>query len=512
MLLPLNSQTMSVASEPLTESSDTSTHDFSIVVQNARAAQESWESLALETRVRHLRAIGRTVLRRAEEIASVLHEETGKPATEALFTEVLPVGGVADYWTQQIEQLLEPSVAELGPVVFPRKLCRTERIPHGVVAIITPYSSPFMLPLRHAIPAILAGNAVVLKPSHCCPRTADLIASLFTDTLPPHLVTVLRGGADTAQELIAKGVDAVCFTGSSKAGREVAVACARDFVPCSLEIGGKNPAIVLGDARIERTARGLVWAAFSNAGQSSASVERVFVVRSIADKLIDRVVAVTKTLQPSVDYGPVLVDERVEMVASHLSEAIDSGAEILTGGVPEQGSRLLAPTVVRITGNETSFTRLLIEETFGPVLPIVVVDDAEQAIEMANALPSGLAASVWTKRTRLGRVIARRLRAGVVTINNHGFTTAMAALPWASVGRSGNAIVHSPLALDSYTRPKLTLIDRNRRSRELWWHPYDRTLRRVAVQFARMVSGGFFGRIGAFFNLLWLVPKRWFGR
>jgi acyl-CoA reductase-like NAD-dependent aldehyde dehydrogenase len=501
---------MALISHAPRETGEAPEQDLSDVITRARAAQGKWAALGLDERTHRIRALGPKTLARAEEIARTLREETGKPETEALAAEVLPVADIADYWTHQIEQLLEPADIELDPIAYPRKSGRIERVPHGLLALITPYSFPFVLPLRHMIPALLAGNAILFKPSDRTPLTANLVASLFADVLPPDLLTVLVGGADVGRALVRAGVDAVCFTGSVTSGRDVAVACARDFVPCSLELGGKNPAIVLDDAPIERTAQGIVWAAFANAGQSSASIERVYVARPIADKLTERIVAITKTLRPEIDYGPLAVDERMEIVTHQLSEAVKQGAEVLTGGAPEAtGSRLFPPTVVRLADHDATLLR---EETFGPVLPIVAVDDAEQAIERANALPQGLTASVWTSHPRKGQTLARRIRAGVVTINNHGFTASLPAAPWSGVGHSGNAIVHGPFALEGYTRPKLTLTDGCRRSRELWWYPYDDTFRRLLLQTARMRSGGWFGRIAAFFCLLVLLPKRWLGR
>jgi len=359
------------------------------------------------------------------------------------------------------------------------------------------------------IPALLAGNAVILKPSHRCQKTAAMITALLTEHLPPHLFAVVDGTADAACELMSSGIDAVCFVGSEEAGRDVAAACARNFIPCSLEIGGKNSAIVLDDAPIERTARGIVWSAFCNAGQSSASIQRVFVVRSIADDIVNRIVAVTRTLRPGVDYGPIVVEERIDRVSKQLAQAVENGAEILIGGMPEPGSNLFPLTVVSVPNSDTSLVR---DETFGPVLPIVPVDSAEQALEEVNRLGAGLAVSVWTGRTRSGRDLARRLRAGVVTVGNHGFTAAIPALPWASVGQSGSAVVHSPLAMTSYTRPKVTVIDRSKKSKELWWHPYDATLRKILLSSAMLRAGGMWKRTAAFFCLLVLIPKRWFGR
>lgn len=495
---------------PLAESPNHADPTLAEVVARARKAQASWAALEVGERAHRMRALAPRALARAEDIARTIHGETGKPEVEALLAEVLSIADLVDHWTHRIESLLEPSEFELDPLTFPSKSGRTERVPRGIIALITPWNYPVIIPMRHLIPALLSGNAVIFKPSKLTPETASLIASLFEGILPTDLLTIVQGGADVGEALIRAGVDAVAFTGSLEAGRKVAVACAQDITPCSLELGGKDAAIVLGDANIERTARGIVWGAFNNAGQNCASIERVYVVRTIADKLIERIVAITKSLRADQDYGPVTTQTQLEIVSRQLAEAIDHGADVLTGGPPTDDSRLFSPTVLRV---EDESVELLHKETFGPILPIVVVDDEDQAIERANDTPYGLTVSLWTRRHGKAHTLAGRLRAGVVTINTHGFTAALPMAPWSGVGHSGHGVVNSAFALDGYTRPRFVLTDRRRAVRELWWYPYDDTLRRLALQMARMRGGaGLFGRMAAFFALLLLLPRRLFGK
>jgi acyl-CoA reductase-like NAD-dependent aldehyde dehydrogenase len=309
--------------------------------------------------------------------------------------------------------------------------------------------------------------------------------------------------------LIDAGIDVCVFTGSVATGRKIAVQCAERLIPCSLELGGKDAAIVLADANLERAARGLLWGAFTNAGQSCASIERVYVERPIADKLIERVVALAKELRPGVDTAVITTERQCGIVRRHLEQAIASGAEVLTGGAPEEGSLAFPPTVVKLTHEDTP---LLTDETFGPILPIVVVDTEEQAIERANASRFGLTTSIWTKRINHAHTIARRLRSGVVTINNHGFTAALPDAPWTGTGESGFGITNSPHALGELTRPRFVLEDRSSAKRELWWYPYTPVLRTIAFAMARARGGaGFFGRIAAVFQLIAALPKRLLG-
>lgn len=490
-------------------SDDTTTPIHDVIVR-AREAQRAWADLSASERAARLRPLGARALARADQIAREVQEETGKPATEALLAEVLSVADLADYWTRHVENLLEPESLEVDPLLFPGKSGRVERAPRGVIAVITPYNFPVVIPLRHIIPALLSGNAVVFKPSDVAPRSAALVLSLFENLLPANLLQLVEGGPEAGQAIFDAGVDAVSFTGSVRTGRKVAVACAERLVPCSLELGGNDAAIVLADAPLERTARGIVWGAFNNAGQNCASVERVYVVREAADALVQRVVALTRSLQPGRDFGPMTTQKQCDAAAKQLADAVQRGAEILVGGAPEPGSRQFPPTVLRL---DDPTVDLLRAETFAPILPIVVVENEQRAIELANDVAQGLTASVWTRRTGRGRALARQLRAGVITVNNHGFTAALPSAPWSGVGDSGYGVTNGPFALEGYTRPRLVLTDRRRSSRELWWFPYSDTLERLALQMARMRGGaGFFGRIAAFFALLVLLPKRLLGK
>jgi acyl-CoA reductase-like NAD-dependent aldehyde dehydrogenase len=478
-------------------------------VERARSAQKKWAELSARDRASAIGKVKRRLLSRAEEIATLVRLECGKPIEEAALAEVLPNADLIDYWRSSIEELLEATTVELDALAYPGKLGRIYREPRGVVGLITPWNYPVAIPLRTIVPALLAGNAVVFKPSEITPRSGALVASLFDGLLPEGLLQIVQGGGDVGAALIAGGIDVCVFTGSVATGRKIAVMCAERLIPCSLELGGKDAAVVLRDASLERTARGLVWGAFTNAGQSCASIERVYVERPIADALIARVVELAKELRPGVDTAVLTTERQCAIVRRHLEEAVASGAEVLTGGAPEAGSLAFQPTIVKLTGEDTP---LLVEETFGPIMPIVVVESEDEAIERANQTRFGLTTSLWTRRVNHAHELARRLRSGVVTINNHGFTAALPDAPWTGTGESGFGITNSPHALGELTRPRFVLEDRSRAKRELWWYPYTPVLRTIAFAMARARGGaGFFGRIAAVFKLITAIPKRLFG-
>lgn len=476
------------------------------MLARARAAQTLWSDLPLYERVSAISKVRRNALADAMGVAQLLRQETGKPIEEALTAEVLAIADLLDYWVASIEAQLEPTDVLPDPMFFPSKRGRVERAPRGVIAVITPWNFPLAIPLRTIVPALMAGNAVIFKPSEHAPHVGALIASWFEPVLPPGLLQVVQGGAEAASRIIEGGVDAVCFTGGAESGRKVAVACAQRLVPCSLELGGKDAAIVLADARLERTARGIAWGAFNNSGQNCASIERVYVDKRIADAFLARLVAVTSQLRPGVDFGTMTTRAQFEAARAKLDEALAQGGQLLVGGSPTGESLSFPPTIVRAPNDTCS---LMTEETFGPVLSVVLVDSVQQAISSVNSSRFGLTASIWSKSVGKAQRLARQLRTGVVTINNHGFTAALAMAPWSGTKDSGYGVTNGPLALDFLTRPFFVLADKSTSSRELWWHPYTPTLRSAGVALAKARGGaGFFGRIAAILALILLLPKR----
>ena len=454
-------------------------------IAQAKAAQPAWAALGPRERARRLAPVKNYLLDRAEAIAECVHVEVGKPRVEGLLGEVLPSADVIDYWVRWIGELLLPSEVELDPLAYPGKRGSTFREARGIVGLITPYNFPVALPLRTIVPALLCGNAVVFKPSEVTPRSGDLIAELFRGALPDGILSVVQGAGDVGAALCSADVDLVVFTGSVSSGRKVAHACAERLIPCALELGGKDAAIVLADANLERAANGIVWGGMMNAGQNCASVERVYVEESVAAAFTRQVCALVASLRSRVDVGSLATPAQREIVSRHVNDARASGSEIVCGGPGIGEAPYYPPTVVRVSGDDSALMR---DETFGPVLPIAVVAGAEEAIARANASRFGLTASVWTRDLRKARRIARQLRAGVVTINNHGFTGALPAAPWSGYGESGWGITNSPLALDALTRPRFVLIDRSRARRELWWYPYTAALEAIAMAMATIRS------------------------
>jgi acyl-CoA reductase-like NAD-dependent aldehyde dehydrogenase len=459
--------------------------DIPAVLSAAREAQANWAAVPLDERIRIVAQVKSRILDRAEEFARCVEREVGKPDVETLLGEVLPTADGVDYWCEHIEELLGSRELELDTRIYPHKNGVTTREPRGVVALLCPWNFPVALPLRTLVPALLAGNAVIFKPSEVSPRSGQLVFDLFERLLPKNVLQIVQGGSATGAALSAMDVDLVCFTGSVEAGKKVALACAERLALCALELGGKDAAIVLADANLDRAANGVVWGALMNAGQNCASIERVYVEASVAPAFTAKVAEIVLGLRMGVDVGPLTTKAQQATVDSHVSRARAEGARILAGGQVLERGYGYAPTVLTVTSDATPLMR---DETFGPVVPIAVVQTVEEAIARINASRYGLTASVWTKNVRHGLAIGKKLRVGTITINNHAFTGALPGAPWSGYGDSGYGITSSPLALDALTRPRFTLVDRNRAKREMWWFPYTSTLRTIALSLAILRS------------------------
>jgi acyl-CoA reductase-like NAD-dependent aldehyde dehydrogenase len=488
--------------------------DVASIVAKAHSAQALWSEVPLAKRVKAVEKVRRRVLARAEEIAKLIRSETGKPEVEALLGEVLPTADVVAYWAEHVLEELEPYEAEIDTFSYPKKRGWIHREPRGVIALITPWNFPFALPLRTIVPALMAGNAVVLKPSEITPRTGKLIAELFSDLVQDGLVALVQGGGAVGERVVSANVDFVTFTGSTRTGRKVAHACADRLIPCTVELGGNDAAIVLADADLDRAANGIVWGAMMNAGQNCGSVERVYVDKPVAEELTKKIVAAASALRFGEDIGPLTTVAQRTIVERHVAEATAAGAKVLAGGerIEQEASNEretsgYRPTVVALDSEETP---LMADETFGPVVPILAVDGVEEAVRRANASRYGLTASLWTTNVRDAERIARRLRAGVVTINNHAFTGAVPSMPWGGVGESGWGVTGSHFALDHFTRPRLVLVDRSQAVREMWWFPYSPTLKRLALALASVRGGAssLVDRLRSVFAVILALPKR----
>jgi acyl-CoA reductase-like NAD-dependent aldehyde dehydrogenase len=491
----------------------TSPDDVRTLVRAAREAQAAHAARDVEDRARMLLALRDAVMARGEALVAAVTAETGKPEAEAWLHEVLPTADLARFWATEGPQLLATHEPEMDALNYPGKRAVVERVARGVVALITPWNFPAAIPLRTLFPALLAGDAVAWKPSEHTPRVAVLLGEALREVYGPDLVPVLQGGGEVGAALVKGSVDAVVFTGSVATGKKVAHAAADALVPVSLELGGKDAAVVLDDADVERAARGILWGAMANAGQNCAAVERVFATPAVAAGLATRLAELAAGLVPGRDFGPLTTDAQLATVERHVGGAREAGWEVLAGGQRlDRPGRWYAPTVLAApAGVELDGAAAMVEETFGPVVPVVQVPDEEAAIGAANASSFGLTASVWTRNLARGEQVARRIEAGVVVVNNHAFTGAIPSLPWTGVKASGYGVTNSAHALDVLTRPRAVVVDARRAKRELWWHPYTPALVRIGQSMTtlRHRGAGWVAKARALVALVGAFLKRW---
>ncbi|MGH2946938.1 MAG: aldehyde dehydrogenase family protein [Solirubrobacteraceae bacterium] len=446
------------------------------MAERARAAQPAWEALGFEGRGRVLRRAQKWLVDNAERVTETIVSECGKTYEDAQ-NEVAYGAMALGFWAKHAPEYLgDEKVRSASPFVIGRKLIVRYR-PIGVVGVIGPWNYPLVNSFGDCIPALAAGNGVVLKPSHVTPLTSLLLADCMRECgLPENVFQVAVGGAGTGSALV-DAADMIMFTGSTDTGRKVMEQAARTLTPVALELGGKDPMIVLADADIERAANAAAFYSMQNGGQTCISVERVYVEAPIHDRFVSRVaekVAALRLGPPegpgSVDVGAMTFPGQLDIVRRHVEQAREAGARILTGGHVREGSgHFYEPTV--IAGADHSMTAMT-EETFGPTLPIMKVADAEEAIRMANDSPYGLGASVWTKDLARGEQIARRIESGFACVNDANLNYYALELPMGGWKQSGLGTRHGAGGIRKYTRQQAIVIARVAMKREPHMFPY----------------------------------------
>jgi acyl-CoA reductase-like NAD-dependent aldehyde dehydrogenase len=459
------------------------------IFARARRAQAKWAAQPLGARCALLRRVREALFARRQEVAGVITREVGKPRVEALFADVLVALDSATYYADHAVEMLRAERVPHRNLAVKAKSGWLRYEPYGVIGLISPWNYPLAIPMGQIVPAVVAGNAVVLKPSELTPWCGALIGELFAQAgFPRDLVQVVQGGGPVGAALVEAGPDKVIFTGSVATGKKVAEACARRLIPSVLELGGKDAMIVLADADLEIASSAAVWGGFTNCGQACLSVERIYVEQGIAKRFIERCVAKTRLLKlgpgsdPDTEVGPMIRPQQVDRVEEQLRDAIARGARVLTGGRrrPDLGPFYFEPTVVVDVDHSM---RIMREETFGPVLAVRSVADAEEAVSLANDSPFGLSASVWTHDARRGQRIAAKLRAGSVMVNDVASYFAIPEAPHGGCGASGWGRTHSRLGLMEMVQVKYIDVDRLPRRPKSWWYGYDERLGKAADRF-----------------------------
>ena len=443
-------------------------------VARAREAQARWAALDFAARARVLRRVRDAFVDGKERIADVVSAETGKPPHDVFTNELFIVCDGIGFWSRRASRYLADEKAR--PHLMKSKRAYTSYHPHGVIGIIGPWNFPFSLTIGEAIPALMAGNAVVLKPSEVTPGSARVGCELAEAAgLPAGLLQTVFGYGDTGQHLI-ELADMICFTGSVATGRKVAERCGQLLKPVTLELGGKDPMIVLGDADLERASSACVYGGLVNAGQVCISVERVYVEAPVYDAFVGKVVDKVRQVRQGppdagvVEVGSMTFPPQIEKVERHVQDAVARGARVLAGGKrrPDLPGLFFEPTVLVDVTHDMDIMR---DETFGPVIPIMRVRDEEEAIRLANDSRYGLDASVWTRDAARGARIARRIQSGAVCVNDVMVNFAVTEVPMGGIKESGVGHRHGPDGIRKYCVKQAVVIDRFGMNSEINWWP-----------------------------------------
>lgn len=492
-----------------------SPEEIKAAVERGRKAFEVWRNLDFGARARVLLAARDAFVRRKEELIQLICLENGKPRVEAL-VEVTYVCDIITFYARNGRKFLRRR--KITPHLLRTKKVSVHYEPRGVIGMITPWNFPLILTIGEAIPALLAGNAVVIKPSEWTPLSArlggEIIREALIDAGLPEDVLQIVFGFGPAGGAIVDTADMIAFTGSVKTGKMIAERAASRLVPVALELGGKDPMVVLRDADIERAANAAVWGAFMNSGQVCISVERVYVDEAIADDFTRRVVEKTRKLRQGTDFDQRSTDNRidvgamtyprqVETVEDHIRDAVEKGAKVAAGGKRNAGlpGRYFEPTVLTDVNHSM---KVMTEETFGPILPIMKVKGAEEALRLANDSIYGLNASVWTRNSAEGEAIASRVEAGITCVNDVVMGFGITDAPSGGIKESGIGKRHGHEGIQRFCHEQVIVTDRFNMKREVVWYPYSAGTERML---SRVVGLLFSSRLSAKLGSLFKSQK-----
>jgi acyl-CoA reductase-like NAD-dependent aldehyde dehydrogenase len=466
--------------------------DVEAVADRLRAAQPSWQRLGVQGRSRWLGKWRDWLLDHTDELLTVVQLETGKSWGDAN-VEIAAVQTI-NYWIDNAGDFLaDETVRPYGAANAAKKLTIAYEA-YPLVGMITPWNGPLSIPLFDIPAALMAGCAVLSKPSEVTPLAWQVAVKGWKEIGAPDVLDAVNGFGETGAALV-DAVDYVMFTGSVNTGRRIGVAAAQRLIPCCLELGGKDAMIVCADADIDRAADGAVWGAFAYTGQVCISVERVYVEEPVYDEFVSKVVAKTARLRQGMDaghdysceVGSMTTAQQLAIVSDHVDDAVRKGAKVLVGGKSGDPTGLFyEPTVLVDVDHDMKCMR---EETFGPTLPVMKVRDAVEAIEKANDSELGLSGSVWTRDKNKGMALARKMNTGTVNINNVITNVLQFPVPMEGWNESGvGSRFGGAAGIRKFCRTKSIVAERVAMKKEPLWYPYTAKKGKLLAKVVRMMS------------------------
>lgn len=460
--------------------------DVSIALQNARNAQYEWMKKSYNDKAVIMNNIQESIISNIDDIARTICGETGKPKSEAISTDIFAALAAGEYANSKMSELFKRENINLEDMQFPMKLAgRSSYIaprPVGIVAVISPWNYPFGIPYSQTIMAIAAGNAVIIKPSSDTPLTAlKMLEIMKKGGLPDNLVQVLVGpGRTVGDAILTSDVDRIVFTGSGDVGRRVMSQASQRLTPVTLELGGKDPMVILKDADLERASSAAVWGSFVNSGQTCVCVKRIYVDESIFDQFLEMFKNKTLMLKQgwgwedqSISLGSLINEKALQEMEMHVKKAVEEGARILTGGkkTPNLDGYYFEPTILVDTPQNSSAVQ---DEIFGPIVTVMKFSSEDEVIKLANDCKYALSGSVWTSNIVKGKVIAELISSGTVVVNNLLYTYGLAATPWGGNGESGFGRTHGKFGFEELTEPHHIHVDKGKYAEDPWWFPYSK--------------------------------------
>ncbi len=494
--------------EVIQEIETTPIESLAEIYSRAQSAQKYWGSVSLRKRAQYLLDLREVLVQRADELIDLISKENGKPQFEAMANEIIPSADLLTYFAKKAPRVLRDH--RIPMVLMKHRRSDLNYWPVGVVAIISPWNYPFLLPFADIVMALVAGNAVIFKPSEITPCVGLRIQDICNEAgLPPFVLQTVIGEGLLGAALIDHKPGKVFFTGSVVTGRKVMEAAAKHLVPVNLELGGKDAMIVMPDADLDYATSAALWGSMSNSGQVCASVERILVHERIQERFVELLKAKLQRLRqgPSLngqnDLGPITLEKQKSIYTQQIEEAKSHGAKLETGGEFTPDHRYLAPTLV--TGHRIEDTSIYQEETFGPVAAITTFKSVSEAIEKANHNRYGLLASIITKNVPLAEEMARQLAVGTVTINEVLYTAGLGETPWGGVKDSGFGRTHSEAGLYEFVnvrhihKPRVNSIY----FKSLWWFPYSNYQFITFRLFLNLYRQSWIDKLKVFPHLLW---------